>query len=242
MDASAACAGAAASSMASITYSASTPKAKSSPDGSPSISTDTGNEVTDDETADVETTDEDVSRPVSHRVSWYVSRNVSHAVVREVSMASSVARCASDSNDPMADSIGASLAGRPRPGLAPALTNGPFINVATLVLIYAAQEANVIWHSAIPSARNRASSTSANNPCTKVSSFKGRVTDEYRTGTPSRRSRSPNSRTAALSWVMTAMSFHRICRSRCARLMRQTTSSSSSREDRYRPAVTVPSA
>ena len=104
--------------MASITYSASTPKAKSSPDGSPSISTDTGNEVTDDETADVETTDvettdEDVSRPVSRRVSWYVSRNVSHAVVREVSMASSVARCASDSNDPMADSIGASLAGRP---------------------------------------------------------------------------------------------------------------------------------
>ena len=39
--------------------------------------------------------------------------------------------------------------------------------------------AGTVWFLSI------ANSSSANNPCTNGSSFNGRVTDEYRTGTPS---------------------------------------------------------
>ena len=59
-----------------------------------------------------------------------------------------------------------------------------------------------------PRRRTWASSINAKSPWTNGSSFNGVVTDEYRTGTPSRRSLSPNARTVALSCAITAISFH----------------------------------
>lgn len=67
----------------------------------------------------------------------------------------------------------------------PTLTSGHPITVATRERTYSAvccrfmPSAGTVWFLSI------ANSSSANNPCTNGSSFNGRVTDEYRTGTPS---------------------------------------------------------
>ena len=107
---------------------------------------------------------------------------------------------------------------------------------------YCAAAASVIERVSSPWARSWASSMSANSPCTNGSSARGRVTDEYRTGTSAPRSLSPNRSTSALSWQITAMSFHVTFLSfRCSAEICHTMLSSSSFADRYSLPLREPS-
>ncbi len=135
---------------------------------------------------------------------------------------------------PMSMGRGGSFAGASSSGLA--------VIMRTRAPTQAASAAGASVRLASPWLRSCASSMSANSAWTNGSSASGRVTDEKRTGTPSRRRRSPSVRIAPLSCMITAMLFHERPDVRRSVLMCHTTSSSSSFAERYRCARTVPSA
>ena len=99
---------------------------------------------------------------------------------------------ANDSNEFMADSMGSMRAGAPSPGLLPVVTSALPISAQMRVRANAPMFSKLISVPSTPCSRSRANSINANSPCTKGSDLSGLVTEEYLTGTPSRRNRSPN--------------------------------------------------